>query len=417
MTKKSKLTDFTKQKKNANKHTPRGLDLLAKSMSKNGWIGAMTAAADGEIFDGSARLETVESALPNDPIVIETDGKRPIIIKRTDIKKASDPKAVRLALEANRIQQVDLNWDVDVLAEIAARKKELIEDLFNESELKKLGVDMGEPEEAPEAQVDKADELLKKWKVKTGDLWEIGEHRLLCGDSTDPESYDRLLDRQITMTFTDPPWNVAIGKDSNPKHRQREGLENDDMNDTSFTEFLSAFISALEPHLLGDLYCVLGNEQMPRLDMELRDAGFHWSAIIIWVKDIFVLGRSNYHRRYEPIWYGWPNKSKSSFCGGRSLDDVWEVIRPKRSEEHPTMKPVELVETAIKNSSKAGDIVCDPFSGSGTTLVACERLHRKGRAIEIAPKYVAVALQRLADMGLKPKLICSPSHSGKGRGG
>lgn len=207
------------------------------------------------------------------------------------------------------------------------------------------------------------------------------------------------------MSFTDPPWNVAIGKDSNPRHRQREGLENDDVNDDKFVEFLNAFISALAEHLSGDLYCVLGNEQMPKLDTALREYGFHWSAIIIWVKDIFVLGRSQYHRRYEPIWYGWRNKYKSSFCGGRAQDDVWEIPRPKKSEEHPTMKPVTLVEKAIQNSSQPGGIVCDPFSGSGTTLVACERLRRKGRAIEIAPKYVAVTLERLSEMGLKPKLI------------
>lgn len=140
MKKKAKLTDFKKQRKNANKHTQRGLELLDKSITKNGWIGAMTAAADGEIFDGSARLETVESVLPADPIVVETDGKRPIIIKRTDIKKASDPKAVRLALEANRIAQVDLNWDVDVLKDIAKKKMELLDDIFSAADLSAFGI-------------------------------------------------------------------------------------------------------------------------------------------------------------------------------------------------------------------------------------------------------------------------------------
>ena len=144
---KSKISSFRKQIKNANKHTERGLDLLDKSMRKNGWIGAMTAAADGEIFDGSARLETVTDALPQDPIIVETDGKRPIIIKRTDIKKATDPKAVRLALEANRIQEIDLNWDVDVLGEIAAKKKELLDDLFSGKELNNLGINTTEQDD------------------------------------------------------------------------------------------------------------------------------------------------------------------------------------------------------------------------------------------------------------------------------
>lgn len=131
--KKNSLSNFRKQSRNANKHTERGLELLDKSMRKNGWIGAMTAAADGEIFDGSARLETATDALPVEPIVIETDGKRPIIVKRTDIKKASDPKAVRLALEANRIAQVDLNWDTDVLEDIYKNKKSSLDGLFDDN--------------------------------------------------------------------------------------------------------------------------------------------------------------------------------------------------------------------------------------------------------------------------------------------
>lgn len=137
-----------------------------------------------------------------------------------------------------------------------------------------------------------------------------------------------------------------------------------------------------------------------------RNNKFHWSATIIWVKDIFVLGRSKYHRRYEPIWYGWHSKTKSSFCDARDLDDVWEIKRPRVSDEHPTMMPLELPERAIRNSSEDGDVVYEPFSGSGTTLIASENLSRKCRAVEISPAYVAVALQRFEDaFGKKPVLL------------
>jgi len=136
----------------------------------------------------------------------------------------------------------------------------------------------------------------------------------------------------------------------------------------------------------------------------MRAAGMHWSATVIWAKDIFVLGRSKYHRRYEPIWYGWPSKGKSSFCGLRNLDDVWEIPRPRTSEQHPTMKPVELVARAVRNSSEKRDSVFDPFLGSGTTMVAAEQTQRICYGIEIDPRFVAVTLQRMQDMGLKPKL-------------
>ena len=128
--------------------------------------------------------------------------------------------------------------------------------------------------------------------------------------------------------------------------------------------------------------------------MALRGAGLHWSATVIWVKDSFVLGRSKYHRRYEPIWYGWKDGGKSSFCKRRDLDDVWEIPRPKRSVEHPTMKPVELVARAIANSSSPKGIVADLFAGAGSTLMAAEQLGRACYSLELEPGYCDVICQR-----------------------
>jgi DNA modification methylase len=145
-------------------------------------------------------------------------------------------------------------------------------------------------------------------------------------------------------------------------------------------------------YLDGDVYCVLGASEWPTLDATLRGQGFHWSATVIWAKDAFVLGRSKYHRRYEPIWYGW--KAGSSFNDRRDLDDVWEIPRPKRSEEHPTMKPVELPLRAIMNSSVPGDAIADPFGGSGSTLIACEQSGRHARLMEIDPVYCDVIVRR-----------------------
>jgi DNA modification methylase len=168
------------------------------------------------------------------------------------------------------------------------------------------------------------------------------------------------------------------------------------MSDDEYSLFVQAFITSIESSCTGDIYCKVASEYMDVIGGIFRSKKFHWSATIIWVKDIFVLGRSKYHRRYEPLWHGWHSKSKSSFCDARDLDDVWEINRPRVSDEHPTMMPVELPERAIKNSSETGDVVYEPFSGSGTTLVACENLRRRCRAIEISPSYVSVALERMS---------------------
>jgi DNA modification methylase len=204
-------------------------------------------------------------------------------------------------------------------------------------------------------------------------------------------------DGRAQMCFTDPPWNVAIGLDSNPRHRQREGLQNDNLDSASFMNFLSGFIRNTRAYVEGDLYCVLGAAEWPTLDASLRAEGYHWSATIIWAKDAFVLGRSKYHRRYEPIWYGWHEKGKSSFGTDRTEDDVWEVPRPRRSDDHPTMKPVQLVERALKNSSAPGQLIYEPFGGSGTTLLAAERLGRACNAMEIEPRFADVIRRRWAE--------------------
>jgi DNA modification methylase len=244
-----------------------------------------------------------------------------------------------------------------------------------------------DPDDVPEAPTNPI--------TRQGDLWLLGDHRLLCGDSTSAVDVQKLMAGETAkMMFTDPPWNVAIGLDSNPRHRQRKGLKNDNLSPEKFQQFLNDFIEAVESHVSGDVYCVLGASEWPTLDATLRSRGFHWSATIIWAKDIFVLGRSKYHRRYEPIWYGWREKGKSSFIGRRDVDDVWEIPRPKRSEEHPTMKPVQLPLRAIINSSVAGDIVVDPFGGSGSTLIACEQTQRRAHLMEIDPIYCSVIIRR-----------------------
>lgn len=229
-------------------------------------------------------------------------------------------------------------------------------------------------------------------KSKRGEIYQLGNHRLMCDDATSAEDASKLMQgKQADMIFTDPPWNVEIGQDSNPRHRQREGLINDNLGE-GFLDFLRASSVIMAQFCKGDIYCVMGCEEWPNIHRALTDAGLHWSATIIWVKDIFVLGRSKYHRRYEPIWYGWLNKS--SFVADRKQDDIWEIPRPRISDEHPTMKPIALVAEAINNSSEPESIVLDIFGGSGSTLIACEQLNRTCYMMEIDPKYCDVIRKR-----------------------
>lgn len=233
----------------------------------------------------------------------------------------------------------------------------------------------------------------KKPITRLGDVWALGDHRLICGDATDPSVYQTvMLGEPARMIWTDPPWNVDVG------HGRRAGIKNDDLPADEFAEFLRLAIGCMEENLDGDIYCVMSAKEWPAVDAAMRAAGLHWSATIAWVKDVFVLGRGNYHRRLEPIWYGWRAGAKSSFCGARDQDDVWEVARPKVSAEHPTMKPVELVARALINSSSKGDIVLDPFGGAGSLILAAEQLGRRGRSIELDPGYCDVIVKRWETM-------------------
>ena len=182
-------------------------------------------------------------------------------------------------------------------------------------------------------------------------------------------------------------------------------MKNDAMPPAVYAKFIHAACSLLGRVTSGDAYVILGSKQWVLLDTTMREVGFHWSATIIWVKHMFVLGASKYHSRYEPLWYGWHGGSKSSFVGSRKLDDVWEIPRPRISPEQPTMKPIQLILRAIRNSSRRGALVYNPFLGSGSTMVAAEQAGRICAGVEIEPKFVAVCLERMANMGLKPKLL------------
>lgn len=233
-----------------------------------------------------------------------------------------------------------------------------------------------------------------------GDVWLLGKHRLMCGDSTLIEDVKTLMaGNKVKIAFTDPPWNVDYGADSkHPSWKPRQIL-NDKMTSKQFAEFLyKAFTCQKEVSEAGCMtYIVMSGQEWGNLMNVMTDAGYHWSSTIIWKKDTLVLSRKDYHTQFEPIWYGWSEGSRLCPLSDRKQSDVWDIPRPKRSEEHPTMKPVVLVAKALMNSSHMGDVVLDLFGGSGTTLIAAEQTDRLCNMMELDPKYCDVIVKRFIE--------------------
>ena len=230
-------------------------------------------------------------------------------------------------------------------------------------------------------------------RVKLGEVWQLGKHRLMCGDSTKIEDVEKLMNgEKADMVFTDPPYNVDYGASKNPRHKIRS-IKNDSMGTEAWMNFCNDFMVNIQQFNTGDIYMwgAPGPEGM-RMRLLLIELGCHWSATIVWKKDQLVLTPANYQRMYEPCFYGWFDKS--SYNGDRKQTEVWEIDRPKNSKLHPTMKPVELCSRGIQNSSKKNDKVLDLFGGSGSTLIACEQTNRKCYMMELDEHYCDVIIDR-----------------------
>ncbi|MGE0227606.1 MAG: site-specific DNA-methyltransferase [Dehalococcoidia bacterium] len=315
-----------------------------------------------------------------------------------------------LSVERARLLNVALNkisgaWDEELLARLLADLQDVPDiDLtltgFEADELSKLLKSLDRRERRERAEHFDLDEALEQAKreprTKPGDLWLLGEHRLLCGDSTDPAVVGRLLGTErAQVAFTDPPYNVAFGDHGGQQRGSRKRrIANDAMPPEQWEAFCRGWAMNLFSHVDGAVYVSMSTKEWATVSRVLEEAGGHWSDTIIWAKDRFVLGRADYQRQYEPIWYGWRESTAHHWCGDRNQGDVWQIERPSDSPLHPTMKPLELVERALKNSSREGDRVLDLFLGSGTTLIAAERTGRVCFGLELDPTYCDVIVAR-----------------------
>lgn len=282
-------------------------------------------------------------------------------------------------------------WDWDILP-----------NQYEAEELEAMGMDLP-PEwdviEEEAVEDDYVESELTETDIVEGDLFEIGEHRLLCGDSTSVDAMDKLMgEERADMVFTDPPWNVNYGADAKHPSWKPRTILNDSMSTEDFSDFMGDSFKMMAAFSKKGCptYVVMSAQEWGNLMLALYENNYHWSSTIIWNKSSLVLSRKDYHTKYEPIWYGWLSGAPR-LCPlkDRKQSDVWDVDRPSKSELHPTTKPIELINIALKNSSKKKDLVMELFTGSGSTMVAAHQLKRRCYGMELDPKYCQVIVDRM----------------------
>lgn len=330
----------------------------------------------GRVVGGHQRLKVL-----TDIGITEVD----VVVVDMDTEKE---KALNIALN-----KISGEWDTEKLALVIADLQgtdfdvsltgfdpEELEDLFRDDV--KGGV--------KEDDFDVEAELKKPTFSKAGDLWMLGEHRLFCGDSTKPETFDLLMNgKKANLVVTDPPYNVDY-KGSAGK------IKNDSMAEDQFEQFLLAAYQQMEAAMADDasIYVFHSDSHGLAFRKAFEEAGFYLSGCCIWKKQSLVLGRSPYQWQHEPVLFGWKKKGKHQWYTGRKESTIWEFDKPKKNKDHPTMKPIALVSYPIMNSTMTGCLVLDPFGGSGSTLIACEQTGRICYTVELDEKFCDVIVRR-----------------------
>ena len=393
--------------RNSRTHNDEQVAQIVASIKEFGFTNPILIGADDVIIAGHGRLLAAQRmGLKEVPVVrlphLTETQRRALVIADNKIALNAGWDEEMLALEMKELK--DFDFDLDILG-------------FSEEELKDLEA-FGEPETEAQSEEDEVPEAPKEPITKYGDIWVMGEHRLICGDSTLYDDVKKLMQNETaSMVFTDPPYNVNYGatmKDSLRYHAGTLGgrkIMNDNLGD-GFAQFLTDSLSNLMMFNNGAAYVCMSSSELHTLYNAFIAAGGKWSTFIIWAKNTFTLGRADYQRQYEPILYGWGADKKHYWCGDRDQSDVWEYNKPVKNDLHPTMKPVELVERALNNSSKTGEIVLDGFGGSGSTLIAAEKTGRKARLVELDPKFCDVIVKRWEEYtGKKAELLQDNAES------
>ena len=309
---------------------------------------------------------------------------------------------VELPLDKEKALNIALNkingeWDKEklalLIADLQAEDFDISLTGFEPAEIDNLFKD-ALAEGIQEDDFDVEGELEKPPVAKKGDLWMLGRHRLVCGDSTKSESFDLLMaGNKANLVVTDPPYNVNY-------EGQAGKIKNDNLEQAAFYQFLLAAFQNTEAHMADDasIYVFHADTEGLNFRKAFSDAGFYLSGTCIWKKQSLVLGRSPYQWQHEPVLFGWKKKGKHQWYTGRKESTIWEFDKPKKNTDHPTMKPVALLAYPIMNSSMSNTLILDPFGGSGSSLIACEQTERTCYTIELDEKYCDVIVKRYGEL-------------------
>lgn len=407
-------------------HNPRsmtkdGLERLIKQIKKLGVYKPLLITEDGTVLGGNMRLQALREL-----------GQKQVWV--SVVKAETEEKKIEYALSDNDRAG---KYEADQLANLIGNFPDVEWDTFT--------VDLSDPmpistliDKYKDIEQDEPPSISSDTpESKLGEIYQLGRHKLLCGSATDNDAVDTLLGAGIDMTFTDPPYNMAYSGNGRQK---REGIMGDDLGDSEFEALINDSIANILRKTRGGIYICMHPKELTTLQTAFELNGGHFQSYIIWVKNTATLGGSDYQHQYEPILYGWnkntvnhyfvsernltdtwheidrnikfengktsisvgdirlefEGKVKGRFRENNKYSNIWNIPKPNKSEEHPTMKPVSLVARAVINSTKEGEIVYDPFLGSGTTIIACEQSNRTCYGIELDPKYCDVIRKRYA---------------------
>jgi DNA modification methylase len=359
------------------------VDTIAAGIKEFGFRVPVVAKSDGTVVDGHLRLKAAKKlGLTSIPVVLADD------LTEAQIK------AFRISV--NKMAEL-ADWDYDLLKLEFEELKDLDFDLdltgFNEDELKDILITV-EPT-AGLTDEDLVPEIPLAPKTKLGDVWNLGNHRLMCGDSTSIDAVEQLCRGGVDLLLTDPPYNVAY----EGKTKEALKIQNDAMDNDSFRQFLrDAFVAASAVMKAGAVFYIWhADSEGYNFRGACNDAGWKVRQCLVWKKQTMVMGRQDYHWKHEPCLYGWKEGAGHLWASDRKQTTILEFDRPSRNGEHPTMKPVALFEYQMLNNTKGGDIVLDLFGGSGTTAIAAEKNGRIAYLMELDPKYCDVIVKRWQD--------------------
>ena len=366
--------------RNARTHSKEQILQLRSSLREFGFVNPVIVDRDLNIIAGHGRVAAAKAeGLTEIPCVFA--------------EHLSDAQKRAYILADNRLA-LSAGWDEELLAMEFGELKDLGFDLeltgFDAKEIEKLFA--RDVDDAAEDTFDVDVELSKPVFSKLGDLWTLGRHKVICGDSTKPETYIALMGcKHANLILTDPPYGIDYDKGSAGK------IKNDKFDsDENFYAFLRSAFTAMVDCLADDgaAYVFHADSKGLTFRQAFSDAGFKLSGCCIWAKNTFTLGRSDYQWRHEPCLYGWKRSGKHNWYGDRKQSTIWNCDKPSRSEKHPTMKPVPLLAIPVQNSTQTNGVVLDPFGGSGSTLICCEQLGREAYLIELDEKFVDVIINR-----------------------